>query len=132
MSKRKSLLVQNMRAESREMETFPVLIGDEVAYFHSVNGHYDSTHKRDVVELIHRVQGHGSPNRINTDELSHNVEVHLANDFYNLDVSSFDLTDEYPDKDYCLELRVESHERGPYSFSEALSANVDKRETRYE
>lgn len=128
----KSLLVSNMRQEASQMDEFSVLIGTEVAHFHSVRGEYDKMRDMDVVKLVHEVQGHGSPFRTDTEQLSNNVEAHLCDNYYNLNVSSFDVIDEYPDRDYCLELRVDSYQQGPYSFSEALSANADNRETRYE
>jgi len=114
------------------METFPVLIGDEVEYFHSITGEYNRSKDADVVNLIHEVQGYGSPYRTDTDQMSQNVEAHLCDNYYNLDVTAIDVTDEYPDRDYVLSLTVDSYKQGPYSFSEALSSDVDSRETRYE
>jgi hypothetical protein len=52
----RSALVSNMQAEAREMETFPVLIGNEIAHFHEVAGGYNRERLYDVVNLIHRVQ----------------------------------------------------------------------------
>lgn len=127
-----SVLVSNMRAEARYMDTFPVLIGDEVAHFHDVSGGYNRREQYDVVNLIHRVQGVGSPHRVNTDELSRTFEAHLSDNYYHLSVDGIRQHGEYPDEDYVLSLKVDSKMHGEYSFSEAMTENIDKRETKYE
>lgn len=76
-----SALVSNMQAEARDMETFPVLLGDEVAHFHEIRGGYNRERLFDVVNLVHCVQGPGSPYRVNTDELPHTIEAHLEDNF---------------------------------------------------
>jgi len=91
------------------MDQYPVLIGDEVAYFHDIDGGFDSKN------------GVGSTN----------IEAHLTN-YYNLDCVNVRVVDDYPDNDYIASLRVYSYRKGEHSFSEALSTDVDKRETRYE
>lgn len=126
-----SLLVANMSVEAGRMEQFPVLIGDEIAYFHSIEGEYDERNQEHVVNFIHEVQGVGSPNHIDPDQASHNFEPHLDN-FYNLDVSAVTVEDTYPDSDYVLSVRVEDYMSGEFSFSEELTADIDNRETRYE
>jgi hypothetical protein len=121
-----------MTEESREMDTFPVLLGDEVAHFHSVSGGYNDTNEHYVVNLIHEIQGPGSPYRVNSDSIAHTAEAHLSENFYNLDVDGVRTEDEYPDEPYVLSLKVSDYQQGPYSFNEALSADVDSRETRFE
>lgn len=126
----RSALVQNMQTEIEE--TFPVLIGDEVAHFHSITGGYNKDENFTVVNLVHHVQEIGSPYRVNVEQLSHNVETHLANNYYNLDVDSIRVQDDYPEKDYIVSLKVMGYKKGKFPFSEELSAPVDSRETRYE
>jgi hypothetical protein len=126
-----SALVENMATEARDMEQFPVLIGDEVTYFHDVAGGYDRMADHHAVELIHRVQKVGRPNHIDPDQASHNFEAHLDN-YYNMDVESVSINSDYPDNDYIMTVTVENYRSGPYSFSEALTADVDRRETRFE
>lgn len=127
-----SALVANMQSESRDMETFPVLIGDEVAYFHDVGGGYNRHESFDVVNLIHRVQEVGSPYRVATDELPHTFEAHLSDNYYNLSVDGIRAVGDYPDEDYILSLKVGDKMHGEYSFSKPLTEDVDKRETEYE
>lgn len=122
-----SMLVANLRAECDDAEQFPVLIGDEVAYFHEVDGGYSERLSADVVTLIHRVQGHGSPQRASHADT---IEIHL-DDYYQLSVNERRTVDEYPDRDYQVSLIVDSYMRGPYSFSEAMSADIDRRHGRY-
>lgn len=128
-----SALVSNMRVEAREMDTFPVLLGDEVAHFHRVTGGYNSLGRFDVVNLVHEVQGPGSPYRVNTDELPHQVEAHLSENYYNLSVDAIRAVGDYPDEDYILSMKVNDEMFGPYSFSKPLTDDdIDKRNTRYE
>lgn len=125
-----SLLVANMDAEANQMETFPVLIGDEIAYFHQVSGGMNgSTY---VVNFHHLVQEVGSPNHIDPEQASHSVEAHLDPTYFSLDVSAVKVSKEYPDEPYVLSLLVSDYMSGEHSFSEALSANIDKRETRFD
>lgn len=114
------------------METFPVLFGEEIAYFHRIEGGYNDKRNFDVVDLIHEVQGYGSPFRVGSDQLSHQIEAHLSENYYNLDISGIQINDDYPEEDYVVSLKVQDYKQGPYPFSEALSAKVDKRETRFE
>jgi len=123
-----SALVSNMRAESREMETFPVLLGDEVAHFHEIRGGYNRERLFDVVNLVHCVQGPGSPYRVNTDELPHTIEAHLEDNFYYLSADGIRQVGDYPDEDYVLSLKVGSQMTGEYSFSKPMTKNIDKRE----
>lgn len=127
-----SALVSNMQSETREMPTFPLLIGDEVTHFHDVSGGYNRSQGYAVVNFIHRVQGPGSPYRVNTDELAHTFEAHLSDNFYYLSVDGIRAIDEYPDDDYVLSLKVDSSMHGKQSFSEAMSEPIDRRETRHE
>lgn len=128
----KSALVSNMQAEARDMETFPVLIGDEIAHFHDVAGGYNRERSFDVVNLIHRVQGPGSPYQVNTDELSHRFEAHLSENYYRLSVDGVRAIDDYPDEDYVLSLKVVGEMHGEHSFSKPMTEDIDRRETRYD
>ena len=128
----RSVLVNNMRSEASEMETFPVLFGNEVAYFHHIDGGYNSSRNFDVVNLVHEVQGYGSPYRVGSDQLSHEIEAHLSDSYYYLDINGIQINDEYPDEDYVVSLKVQNYKQGPESFSEELTADIDRRETRYE
>jgi len=114
------------------METFPVLIGDEIAHFHNVTGGYNRKEMYDVVNLVHEVQGYGSPYRVNTDEMAREFELHLSPNYYYLSVSGIRQVGDYPDEDYVLSLRVESEMHGEYSFSEVMSKDIDRRERREE
>lgn len=127
-----SVVASNMAHESRQMETFPVLIGDEVVHFHRADGGYNTVKESDVINLYHEVQGPGSPYRVDTDQLPHTVEAHMDEQFYYFDVTAFRCHDEYPDEDYVLSMLVRSHMQGGHSFSEPLTADVDRRETRHE
>ncbi len=127
-----SALVSNMQAEARDMKTFPVLIGDEIEHFHDVEGGYNRERMFDVVNLIHRVQGVGSPYRVNTDELAHRFEAHLEDNYYHLSVDGIRAVGDYPDEDYILSLKVGSEMHGEYSFSKPMTENIDSREKRFE
>jgi hypothetical protein len=127
-----SHLVSNMRYEVNRMGQYPVLIGDEIAYFHDIDGGYDSQTGEDVVHFIHEVQSEGSPNHLDPEQAAHEMEAHLDENYYNLDVTSVRTENEYPDRDYVLSVRVQDYRFGPQSFSDALSVDIDKRETRYE
>lgn len=127
-----SVLESNMSQEARDMEQFPVLIGDEVSYFHSVDGGYNRSMDCNVLNFIHKVQGIGSPNRIDPNQASHEVEAHLSDNYYNLNVTAVSVVDDYPDRDFVVSLKVNGYRNGKDSFAEPLSTDVDKRETRYE
>lgn len=123
-----SALVENMRYEAESMDEFPVLIGNEIAHFHEVDGGYNRVDGIDIVELIHRVQGHGSPSRVG---LASTVEAHLSDNYYYLTVDSFERRDEYPDEDYVLAMAVEDYQFDGYSFSKAMREDVDRRDVEY-
>jgi hypothetical protein len=127
----KSLLVSNVSHEADGVKTFPVLIGNEIEHFHSVEGEFDNQNGQHVLRLVHEVQGPGSPYRVDAEQLSHDFEIHI-DDYYNLDVSGVTVEDNYPDEDYVIELHVDSYESGPYSFNSALMSKIDGRETKYE
>lgn len=128
----RSVLVSDMEAEAREMETFPVLFGDEVAHFHEIHGGHNRERGISVVNFIHRVQGVGSPYQVNTDELPHTIEAHLDDNFYYLSANGILQVGDYPDENHVISVTVESHMKGEYSFSEPMTEDIDKRETRYE
>ena len=122
-----SHLVQELQQEEMG-EMFPVLIGNQIGYFHDVEGGYDRSNGYHVVNLIHRVQGTDSPpNKIYSDT----IEIHLDESFYNLDVADIWQMGEYPDEDFVLSLKVTDYNIGPYSFSEAMSKDIDKREQEF-
>lgn len=116
-----SHIVKELQSDSADMDTFPVLIDGQIGYFHDIDGGFNEYH---VVNLIHRVQGVGSPPTMGNDST---VEIHLDDAFYNLDVIAMYEMGEYPDDDYVLSLKVTDYKIGPYSFSEAMSADIDKR-----
>jgi len=123
-----SHIVEELQAEAREMEMFPVLIGGQIGYFHDIDGGFHRNEGYHVVNLIHRVQGPDSPpNKIYSDT----IELHLDDWFYNLDVADVWQMGEYPDEDFVLSLKVTNYQMGQYSFSEALSADIDKREQEF-
>lgn len=122
-----SHLVQELQQEEMG-EMFPVLIGDQIGYFHDVEGGYNRESGYHVINLIHRVQGTDSPpNKIYSDT----IEIHLDESFYNLDVADIWQMGEYPDEDFVLSLKVTDYKIGPYSFSEAMSKDIDKREQEF-
>lgn len=141
-----SHLVEEMKHFSEEMEMFPVLIGEFVGYFHSVQGGYsravsgsdtDSGHPGPafegegyhVVNLIHEVHGPDSPpNKTYAEQ----VEVHLDDQYFFFEVEDVWEFGDYPDEDYVLSLKVTGYRQGPFAFSEQLQTEVDKRETEYE
>jgi hypothetical protein len=119
-----SHIVEELRAGAREMEMFPVLIGTQVGYFHDVDGGFHKNGGYDIVNLIHRVQGPDSPPN---KTFSDTIEVHLDDWFYNLEVADATVMDEYPDNDFVLSLKVTNYMMGQETFSEALTAEIDKR-----
>ncbi len=109
-------------------EMFPVLIGGQIGYFHDIDGGFHKDEGYHVVNLIHEVQGPDSPpNKIYSDT----IEIHLNEWFYNLSVADIWQMGDYPDEDFVLSLKVTDYQMGPYSFSEAMSADIDKREEEY-
>lgn len=123
-----SHLVSEMKHLSDDMEMFPVLIGDFVAYFHTVDGGYHRSEGYHVVNLIHEVQGPDSPPN-KTDSKA--IEAHLDDLYISFEVDATWEFGDYPDEDYVLSLQVTGYESGPYSFSEQLTQEVDKRETEH-
>lgn len=124
-----SHLVEELQQELTDTgEIFPVLIGTQIGYFHDIDGGFNRDEGWHVVNLIHRVQGPESPpNKIYSDT----IELHLNEWFYNLSVADVWQMGEYPDEDFVLSLKVTDYQMGPYSFSEAMSADIDKREQEY-
>lgn len=134
-----SHLAEELKQELSESgEMFPVLIGGQVGYFHDIDGGYHKQGGYDVINLIHRVQGPDSPpNKIYSDT----IEIHLNKTYYNMSVadvwqmtvsrSGQEIDKEYPEGDFVLSLKVTDYQMGPYSFSEAFSANIDKREQEF-
>lgn len=123
-----SHIVSELQQGCSEMEMFPVLIDEQVAYFHDVDGGFNKSGEYHIVNLIHRVQGHDSPPNMLYDST---VEAHLEENFYQMDVTDIIQLGSYPDDDYILSLKVTDYRMGPYSFSEALSADIDKREQEF-
>jgi hypothetical protein len=131
-----SHIVQELQQESADMDEFPALIGSsQIGYFHDIDGGYshgvsgsDSNSGYHVVNLIHRVQGHGSPPN---KTYAKSVELHLDDWYYNLTVVDAHTMSEYPDDDFVLSLKVTDYMMGRQSFSEALSADIDRREQEF-
>lgn len=131
----RSLLVAEMQNEIEQSgEMFPVLIGEQIGYFHDVDGGYSSavsSSQQDgyhIVNLIHEVQGPDSPpNKLYSDQM----EAHLDTNYYQMDVEDVWQMGSYPDENFVLSLKVSEYRMGPYSFSESLSENIDKREQEF-
>ena len=128
-SLQQSHLVEELKAGATNQDTFPVLVGTQIVNFHEISGGFDITRNQHIVEFIHTVQGVGSPTH---PPKSSHVEVHLDDEFFRLHVDSVDEEDNYPDTDYKFIVRADGYMHGEHSFSEALSAPIDKRETRYQ
>lgn len=126
---RGSLLIEEIRTDVQQRETFPVLINKKVAHFHDVQGGYDESTGCHVVSLIHRVQGDGSPTRTDNEI---NVEIHGDSKAFSLDVHDRYSFGEYPDADYTLCLQVQDYTITDRSFADEMDAEIDKRETRFE
>lgn len=124
---RTSHIVEEMKAQAADREVFPVLLGTHIAEFHDVYGGYVSSGYH-LVNFVHEVQGIGSP--FQGDVYQESVEAHLDDYFY-VEVEDVREYDNYPDEDYVLSLQVDGYQRGPYSFSEEMSADADNRETEY-
>jgi hypothetical protein len=122
-----SHIVEELQASAQDVEMFPVLIDGQIEYFHDIDGGY-SENGYHVVNLIHRVQGHETPPSKTHD---YRIELHLDDFFYTLDVADTCEMGEYPDEDFVLSLQVTDYKMGPYSFSDALSADIDKREQEF-
>lgn len=123
-----SHLVEELRTQAASVELFPVLIGSQIGYFHEVDGGYSRESGYHVVNLIHRVQGPDSPtNKIYADR----IEIHLDDRYYNLSVADVWQMGDYPDDNFVLSLKVTDYMVGPYSFSEAMSAEIDEREQEF-
>jgi len=108
---------------------FPVLVGEsEIAYFHDVDGGYSPERNAHVINFIHRVQGPDSPaNKTQADS----YEAHLADRYFHITADdSFEMGD-YPDENFVLSIEASDCMIGPHTFSEALTADVDKREGEY-
>lgn len=123
----KSHIVEEMKDSAFGVDVFPVLIGEQIGKFHDVDGGYDREQGCHIVNLIHRVQGLGSPPR---KKYSDTIEIHL-DDYYFLEVADVWQYGDYPSDDYTLSLRVTGYQHGPYAFSEALSEDIDKREQEF-
>lgn len=128
-----SHIVSELRAELYDIDDmFPVLIDGQIGYFHDIDGGYSNAVNGSgyhIVNLIHRVQGPDSPpNKIYDDT----IELHLNDHFYNLAVDDIWQMGDYPDEDFILSLKVTDYKMGPYSFSDAMSAPIDKRHEEYD
>lgn len=123
-----SLLVDELRTAANSTDMFPVLFGGQIGYFHNVDGGFDRKQDYHVVNLIHRVQGPDSPPNKYYDDT---VEIHLDDKFYNMEVADVWAMGDYPDDNFVVSLKVTDYQIGPYSFSEAMSEDIDKRDGSY-
>ncbi len=131
-----SRLVGEMKHCARQMDMFPVLIGEHVGYFHRVDGGYSRAGSESentgyhVVNLIHEVQGTGSPPNKTHDS---QIEAHIDDTYFYLEVDDVWEFGDYPDEEYTLSVKVTNYRDGKYAFTEELqpSTEVDKRETEY-
>lgn len=125
----RSHLVDELKEAASSEEMFAVLINGHVGYFHSIDGGYHVGGGYHVVNLIHKVQGKESPpNQLYSDT----IEAHIGDTYYWMEVADIWQMGDYPDENFILSLKVTGYEHGPYAFSEALTTDVDKRETRFE
>lgn len=124
----KSHLTQEMSNVARYMETFPVLLDDIVAHFHNIDGGYHRSEGYHVINFIHEVQGPGSPNMKSDVDT---IEAHIDDIYFWLEVADTWTFGEYPDEAYVLSAQVTGYQSGPYSFSQELSEDVDKRAEEY-
>jgi hypothetical protein len=123
-----SHLVEELQLSAESESLVPVLIGTQVAYFHSFDGGYDRETNTDIVNCIHEVQGAESPpNKTYADS----IEIHAGDWFFNLDVDGTRVFDWYPGDDFVLSIRVSDYMIGEHSFSEALTTDIDKREQEF-
>lgn len=124
-----SHLAEEMRHHANGEELFPVLLGEQVEYFHDVGGGYHRSEGYHVINLIHRIQGPESPpSNPSTDS----IEAHIGDSYFYLESEDEWSFGDYPDEDYTLSLKVTGYQEGPYAFTEELQTEVDKRETDYE
>jgi len=124
----RSYLINEMKHEIESMDMYPVLIDEQVEYFHSIDGGYDSNKGYEIVNLIHQVEGPDSPSN---NMPNRSVEAHLDMNYYRLDVVQSARLGEYPEENYVLSLKVSDYKIGPHSFSNALSKNIDGREQEF-
>lgn len=124
-----SHLAEEMKHAARHMTAIPVLIGKNNSYFHEIDGGYHRGDGYHVIDLIHTVHGPTTPP---SETYAKNIEVHLDGVYVYLTVDETREFGDYPDEDYTLSLKVTDYQTGPYSFSEELRYDIDKRETRYE
>ena len=122
-----SHLVNEMEEQASKRDEFKVISDGEVGTFHDISGGYNKGMAAHQVNLIHRVQGDGSPPK---SIYSPSVEAHM-DDFFYMEVDDIRIFDSYPDDDYVLSLFVSDYTSGPYSFSQALSEEPDRRETQH-
>lgn len=120
-----SHLVEEMIEDAQNLDIFPVLIGQNVAYFHDIEGGYNRDGGYHVLSLVHEVQGERSPS---SHDYAKAVEVHLDDSAYYLEIDGVYSFGEYPDEDYTLCLKVTGYNQLPYTFSDQLQRNIDKRE----
>lgn len=108
---------------------FPVLVGEsEIAYFHDVDGGYSPERGAHIINFIHHVQGLDSPsNKTQADS----YEAHLDDRYFHITAdNSFEMGD-YPDENFVLSIEASECMIGQHTFSEALTADVDKREQQF-
>ena len=128
-----SYLVEEMRNEwnDSDEEMFPVLYDNNIiGYYHDIEGGFHREGKYDIVNLIHEVQGTESPT-MPPSNLGV-VEAHLPYTFFHIEADSTWEMSDYPNENYVLSLKVTDYMMGPHSFSEALTADIDARETRFQ
>jgi hypothetical protein len=119
-------VVEQMKAETSDMSSFPVLIDNRVNTFHELDGGWLSSGEHHIISLT--IEADTMPVKPEITN-STNYEIHL-DDVWHLDVvETYELED---DETYTLYLSVVDHVTYPHSFSEAMSAPVDGRETSFD
>ena len=121
--------VVNISQQIADLDRYPVIVGSDVVYFHDITGGYDPDSNEYIISLVHTVQGIGSPP---DNPRSSRVEVHTSNRYYMFDVTDIDYyDDEYPNSAYQMVIHADNYRSGPFSFQEALTTDIDRRETEY-
>jgi|APHM01.1.fsa_nt_gi hypothetical protein len=128
------VLISNIQQEltlKDEQEKFPVILGDDVHYYHKVvSGGYEPEQEVYGVTLAHTVQGEGSPTF--QDIRAPVAELHTPQKYYTLQVTGINqYENNYPNNDYFVTMFFDEYTSGEQSFYDELKMDVDKREQEF-